>query len=381
MGQLLATLEGHHTETSAAAVSDLPVGYKSVAPATTTTMVMIPSLPVLAAVTPVDCSLHPGQPCVKMWKCKMKRKGARRVKGVLHAFPTSVCFHPRGSSASSITHIDLAGVDDVGITTRHTKYCVFLLTSMGRTFFRGMSSADVEDCHLVLSTLWAGLRGHLPAATLARAAPQPAPTYQRTPSDDLNKLQEVGRLEREYGMRAHPELPEAMAAIFLRAKQTTDLLRAYGLSPNVPATVNKTDTMLPVSMSSFWQAFTSQRWQDWPNVFMPIGHWRAKVGEWRVDSVGLSRQVAFTSKPPRKGVIEEALTETISTMQLACLVVNRKSLETRIHIAVVRLEYPKAKEWFELVDISRDKGFPLLQVLDYRWHEDAPTPLHSASSS
>jgi hypothetical protein len=68
------------------------------------------------------------------------------------------------------------------------------------------------------------------------------------------------------------------------------------------------------------------------------------VGEWRVDSVGLSRQVAFTSKPPRcptlpqgpfwcvcsplvavrrKGVIEEALTETISTMQLACLVVNR----------------------------------------------------------
>jgi hypothetical protein len=66
MGQLLATLEGHHTEeTSAAAVSDLPVGYKSDAPATTTTMVMIPSLPVLAAVTPVDCSLHPGQPCVK----------------------------------------------------------------------------------------------------------------------------------------------------------------------------------------------------------------------------------------------------------------------------------------------------------------------------
>jgi len=102
---------------------------------------------------------------------------------------------------------------------------------MGRTYFRGMSSADVEDCHLVLSTLWAGLRGHLPAATLARSAPQPAPVYQRTPSDDLNKLQEVGRLEREYGMRAHPELPEAMGAIFLRAKQTTDLLRAYGFSP------------------------------------------------------------------------------------------------------------------------------------------------------
>jgi hypothetical protein len=38
-------------------------------------------------------------------------------------------------------------------------------------------------------------------------------------------------LESEYGMRAHPELPEVMAAIFLRAKQTTDLLRAHGLSP------------------------------------------------------------------------------------------------------------------------------------------------------
>ncbi|ELR16546.1 uncharacterized protein ACA1_168160 [Acanthamoeba castellanii str. Neff] len=64
-------------------------------------------------------------------------------------------------------------------------------------------------------------------------------------------------------------------------------------------------------------------------------------------------------------------------MQLACLVVNRKSLETRIHIAVVRLEYPKAKEWFELVDISRDKGFPLLQMARGRTHS---TPLHSTSS-
>jgi hypothetical protein len=43
-----------------------------------------------------------------VWKCKMKRKGARRVKGVLHAFPTSVCFHPRGSSASSIVRRYLA---------------------------------------------------------------------------------------------------------------------------------------------------------------------------------------------------------------------------------------------------------------------------------
>jgi hypothetical protein len=29
----------------------------------------------------------------------MKRKGSKRVKGVLHAFPTSVCFHPRGSTS------------------------------------------------------------------------------------------------------------------------------------------------------------------------------------------------------------------------------------------------------------------------------------------
>jgi hypothetical protein len=57
----------------------------------------------------------------------------------------------------------------------------------------------------------------------------------------------------------------------------------------------------------------------------------------------------------------------------------RDSLSRAMHITwSAGNEYPKAKEWFELVDISRDKGFPLLQVLDYRWHEDAPTPISSS---
>jgi hypothetical protein len=64
-------------------------------------------------------------------------------------------------------------------------------------------------------------------ASLARSQP----IALRASSEELNRLQEIARLESEYGMRAHPELPEVMAAIFLRAKQTTDLLRAHGLSP------------------------------------------------------------------------------------------------------------------------------------------------------
>jgi hypothetical protein len=30
-----------------------------------------------------------------------------------------------------------------------------------------MSSAEMQDCHRVLSTLWAGLRGHLPVRDLS----------------------------------------------------------------------------------------------------------------------------------------------------------------------------------------------------------------------
>lgn len=42
---------------------------------------------------------------------------------------------------------------------------------------------------------------------------------------------------------------------------------------------------------------------------------------------------------------------------------------------MIGMEYPKAKDWFELVDISRDRGFPMLEILEYRWREEAPSPL------
>jgi len=352
MGTALTTLQGYSLGNEGNEVSSM----KSNA---------IPSLS--------SCPLHPGQLAQRAWLCKVRQSGKKkqRTKGVLHAFSLSLCYHPHHHAPSALV-IDLSGIHNVGRAIKKGKPVIFLLTPMGKYYIEGMTVLDREDCLRTLTTLRASIS---PVPKGSRVST--SPVYEGPTAPAVAHPGAVAKIEGEFGMVAHHELPDSMASLFLQAKESPD--NALGSLSQGPKTMavppcHKAEILLPASLASFWKAFSSKKWKDWPCEFHPAGRWKAvDVGEWVETEGCLSRRVSFVAKLPKRS---QALQDGIISEQRACLMVDRKSLATRIHIAVVNTingqEYPRAREWFELVNISRDKGFPMLQILDYRWHEDAP---------
>lgn len=99
----------------------------------------------------------------------------------------------------------------------------------------GMPEDVRRDLHATLNSLWMNTRGQpavlprTPSATSSSQIRTRAPLTRQ--SSEQRQLAAIAELEQQYGMRAHPTLPDSMSALFLHARQTTDMLLAHGLTP------------------------------------------------------------------------------------------------------------------------------------------------------